>query len=137
MRRAPGQRTTARTDDDVLTTTAERRGIGTAVEPPVPAPSAPTAPSALPKTPTPLPDPAAARHAALTLLISSTLFAVMAALTKVATRRLPGPEVALMRFAAGVVLTAAAVAIGSARIRPRRWAWLGARGFFGGVSVVT
>ena len=100
--------------------------------------AAPRSPSRTP-TPalTPLPDPAAARHAALTLLISSTLFAVMAALTKVATRRLPGPEVALMRFLAGVILTGAAVAIGSARIRPRRWAWLGARGFFGGVSVVT
>jgi drug/metabolite transporter (DMT)-like permease len=71
------------------------------------------------------------------LLISSTLFAIMAALTKVATRRLPGAEVALMRFLAGVVLTGAAVAVGTARIRPRRWAWLGARGFFGGVSVVT
>ena len=52
----------------------------------------------------------------MTLLISSTLFAVMAAGTKLATRRLPGAEVALVRFLTGVVVTAAAVGIGVARI---------------------
>lgn len=78
-----------------------------------------------------------ARRAALTLLVSSTLFAVMAAMTKAATRRLPGAEVALVRFVAGILLTAGAVALGKASIRPRRWGWLGARGFFGGVSVIT
>jgi len=98
--------------------------------------------SSLRRTPTPTPtpgppDPALARRAALTLIVSSTLFAIMAALTKAATRRLPGPEVALMRFLAGVLLTAGVVAVGAARIRPRRWGWLAARGFFGGVSVVT
>jgi drug/metabolite transporter (DMT)-like permease len=61
----------------------------------------------------------------------------MAAGTKLATRRLPGAEVALVRFLTGVVVTAAAVGIGVARIRPSRWGWLVARGFFGGVAVVT
>lgn len=83
------------------------------------------------------PDPAAARRAALALLISSTLFAIMGALTKAATRRLPGAEVALFRFLTGIVLTAGVVAAGAAHIRPRRWGWLAARGFFGGVAVVT
>ncbi len=60
----------------------------------------------------------------------------MAAGTKLATRRLPGAEVALVRFLAGIVVTAAAVGVGAARIRPSRWGWLVARGFFGGVAVV-
>jgi drug/metabolite transporter (DMT)-like permease len=69
-------------------------------------------------------------------VISSTLFALMAAGAKLATRRLPGPEVALVRFVVGIVVTGVAVAIGAARIRPRRWGWLAARGVFGGTAVV-
>ena len=72
----------------------------------------------------------------MTLVISSTLFAVMAAGAKLATRRLPGPEVALARFVVGIVVTIVAVAIGAARVRPRRWGWLAARGIFGGSAVV-
>ena len=79
----------------------------------------------------------APRRAALTLVISSTLFALMAAGAKLAMRRLPGPEVALVRFLTGIVVTAGAVVIGTAQIRPRRWGWLVARGIFGGVAVVT
>jgi drug/metabolite transporter (DMT)-like permease len=70
------------------------------------------------------------------LLMSSTLFAVMAAGTKAVTRRLPGSEVSLVRFAAGVVVVALAVALGRAQVRPRRWDWLAVRGLFGGVAVV-
>lgn len=61
----------------------------------------------------------------------------MAAGTKLATRRLPGPEIALARFIVGVVVTMAVVATGAAHIRPSRWGWLAARGLFGGISVVT
>src|SRR5262245_913117 len=89
--------------------------------PNVPDPSRSPPPAARTPTPPPTPDPAVARHAALTLLISSTLFAIMAALTKVATHRLPGPEVALFRFIAGILMTAGAVVAGVAHIRPRRW----------------
>ena len=64
-------------------------------------------------------DPALVRRSALALIVSSTLFAIMAALTKSATHRLPGPEVALLRFLAGVLLTGGAVAVGAARIRRR------------------
>jgi drug/metabolite transporter (DMT)-like permease len=71
------------------------------------------------------------------LLVSSALFAVMAAGTKMVTRRLPGAEVSLVRFAAGVVVVAIAVALGRAQVRPRRWDWLLLRGLFGGISVVT
>jgi len=79
----------------------------------------------------------AARAAATRLVLSSTLFAVMAAGTKVVTRRLPGAEVSLVRFVAGVVVVALAVALGRAQLRPRRWDWLLLRGLFGGLSVVS
>jgi drug/metabolite transporter (DMT)-like permease len=78
-----------------------------------------------------------ARAAALRLLLSSLLFAVMAAGAKLATRRLPGPEVALVRFVVGTFAVAGAAGLGFARIRPRRWRWLLMRGVFGGLSVIT
>jgi drug/metabolite transporter (DMT)-like permease len=71
------------------------------------------------------------------LVLSSTLFAVMATGTKMVTHRLPGAEVALVRFVAGILLVTAVVAMGRAQVRPRRWAWLLVRGLFGGVAVVT
>jgi len=70
------------------------------------------------------------------LLASSTLFALMAAGTKLATRRFPGPEVALVRFVTGIAVTAVAALAGRARLRPRRLGWLFTRGFFGGSAVV-
>lgn len=81
-------------------------------------------------------DPAEARRAALLLLVSSSLFAVMAVGTKRATRTFPGPQVALVRFLTGVAITALAVVTGSVSIRPRRWGWLLTRGLFGGSAVV-
>lgn len=59
----------------------------------------------------------------------------MAVMTRVVSRRIPGPEVALFRFALGVVAVAIAAAAGRAVMRPRRWGWLFARGLFGGVAV--
>jgi len=60
----------------------------------------------------------------------------MALLAKLASRRNPGPQVALVRFAVGVAATAVAWSAGKAVIRPRRWGWLAARGFFGGTAVM-
>jgi drug/metabolite transporter (DMT)-like permease len=77
-----------------------------------------------------------ARRAAGRLVLSSSLFAVMAVLAKVIARRIPGAEVAFVRFAAGVVVTVGLWAAGRVDIQPRRWRWLAARGFFGGTAVL-
>jgi drug/metabolite transporter (DMT)-like permease len=68
--------------------------------------------------------------------VSSLLFAVMAVAAKLIAPRIPGPQAALVRFALGVAITAIAFASGRAVIRPRRWGWLLARGFFGGIAVM-
>jgi drug/metabolite transporter (DMT)-like permease len=75
-------------------------------------------------------------RAALTLIVSSAMFATMALAAKVVARRIPGPQVALVRFAAGVLVTAVAWLSRRVVIRPRRWGWLLARGFFGGTAVL-
>jgi drug/metabolite transporter (DMT)-like permease len=77
-----------------------------------------------------------ARGAALRLVGSSTLFAIMAVLAKVVSRHIPGPQAASVRFATGIVMTGIAWATGRADIRPTRWRWLAARGLFGGSAVV-
>lgn len=77
------------------------------------------------------------RRAALQLVASSTLFACMALATKQVAGRVPGPQVAMIRFAAGVVAAVVALAAGRIEIRPQRWGWLFLRGFFGGIAVLT
>jgi drug/metabolite transporter (DMT)-like permease len=76
------------------------------------------------------------RRAAFLLLISSSLFSLMAAGTKLATHRFPGPQIALVRFLTGVLVTGLAIGTGRVATRPRRWGWLFTRGFFGGSAVV-
>ena len=71
---------------------------------------------------------------ALTILaLCSVLFAVMAAIAKAATLRLPGPQVAFVRFLFGL----AACAVVSVRrpMRPRNTMGLVWRGVFGGTAV--
>lgn len=77
-----------------------------------------------------------ARGAALRLVLSSSLFAIMAVLAKLASHSVPATEAAFVRFATGVVITGVMWAAGRADLRPRRWGWLFARGFFGGTAVV-
>ena len=76
----------------------------------------------------------AARAAPLVLVASSLLFAGMAMLAKAAARRLPGPEVALVRFLIGI----ACVGIASRfhPLRPKNLRGLVARGAFGGAAVL-
>jgi drug/metabolite transporter (DMT)-like permease len=67
---------------------------------------------------------------------SSALFAAMAVLAKVVSPRIPGPEIAFLRFALGAAVVGVAWAAGWIVVRPRRWRWLVSRGFFGGLSVL-
>ena len=69
-------------------------------------------------------------------MLSSSLFAFMAVLAKLASRHVPATEAAFVRFATGVVVTGAMWVTGRIDLRPRRWGWLVARGFFGGTAVV-
>jgi drug/metabolite transporter (DMT)-like permease len=77
-----------------------------------------------------------ARRAALRLVLSSALFAVMALMAKLVSRHIPGPQAASVRFATGVVVTGVLWSAGRVQIRPRRWGWLVARGVFGGTAVL-
>ena len=77
-----------------------------------------------------------ARRASASLLVSATLFAVMAMLARQVSRSIPGPQVALVRFCVGVLAVAGAWAIFRVELRPHRWRWLLVRGFFGGTAVL-
>jgi drug/metabolite transporter (DMT)-like permease len=65
---------------------------------------------------------------------ASLLFGVMAILVKGAAVRLPGPEVAFIRFAVGLAAVAAAAT--RVRMRARNWRGLFWRGAFGGAAVL-
>ena len=67
------------------------------------------------------------------IALASVLFAVMAMLAKRSTLRLPGQEVAFIRFAVGLV--ACAVAATRMRLRARNWTGLLLRGGLGGLAV--
>jgi drug/metabolite transporter (DMT)-like permease len=69
------------------------------------------------------------------LVVSALLFGLMAFVAKQASARLPGPEVAFVRFVVGLVAVAVAVA-GGLRLRPVNWTGLFLRGFFGGLAVL-
>jgi drug/metabolite transporter (DMT)-like permease len=79
--------------------------------------------------------PAHTRQALLTLVSSAFLFGIMAVTARIASRRIPGPEVAMVRFAIGIVVVLVAWAAGRATLRPKRWGWLLLRGIFGGTAV--
>lgn len=72
--------------------------------------------------------------AALTVTLSAVLFAVMAAVAKRAAVRLPGPEIAFIRFSIGIL--AVALAATRVRLRARNWRGLFWRGAFGGAAVL-
>jgi drug/metabolite transporter (DMT)-like permease len=80
-----------------------------------------------------VPRPARA-PAALVLALASLLFAVMALFAKRACARLPGSEVAFVRFVVGLLATAAAAT--RVRLRASNWNGLLLRGAFGGAAVL-
>ena len=72
--------------------------------------------------------------AALTLAAASILFAAMALVAKRACARIPGPEVAFVRFLVGIV--AVMLAATRYRLRAKNWIGLLLRGGFGGAAVL-
>ena len=77
-----------------------------------------------------------ARRASLTALASSSLFAAMAMVARLVSHNIPGPEVALVRFAAGIAAVLVAFAAFRVDLRPQRWGWLISRGVFGGTAAL-
>jgi drug/metabolite transporter (DMT)-like permease len=71
---------------------------------------------------------------ALLLTVAALLFGVMATLAKRAAVRLPGPEVAFVRFVVGMAACAAAAT--RIRMRASNWTGLFLRGAFGGAAVL-
>lgn len=76
-----------------------------------------------------------ASAALASLVLASVLFGVMAFIAKRATVRLPGPQVACVRFLVGIAAVVAARASGI-RLRPVNWWGLFLRGAFGGAAVL-
>ncbi len=76
--------------------------------------------------------PLASATALMTL--AALLFGVMAILAKAAAARLPGPEIAFVRFSVGLI--ACGVAATRIRMRAHNWRGLGLRGVLGGAAVL-
>jgi drug/metabolite transporter (DMT)-like permease len=79
-------------------------------------------------------DSARRSSAALVMAGSSILFALMAVSAKRVSTRLPGAEIAFVRFLVGIVATA--IAATRVRLRARNWRGLFLRGAFGGAAVL-
>ncbi|HEY5610403.1 MAG TPA: DMT family transporter, partial [Thermoanaerobaculia bacterium] len=76
------------------------------------------------------------RRAILIFLLSASLFGVMAFTAKIATARIPGAQVAMVRFAIGLVPVLISPSIRRAAVRFQRLDLLFYRGFFGGIAVL-
>jgi drug/metabolite transporter (DMT)-like permease len=79
-------------------------------------------------------NPRASRPAAALMASSALLFGVMAILAKGAAHRLPGYEIAFIRFAVGCAAVAGAAT--RYRLRAHNWRGLFWRGAFGGCAVL-
>ena len=76
------------------------------------------------------------RQASLLALAASGLFATMAMIVRLLSRTVPGPEIALVRFATGIAVVLGALIFLHVDLRPRRWRWLVSRGIFGGAAAL-
>jgi drug/metabolite transporter (DMT)-like permease len=70
------------------------------------------------------------------LVVSSLVFGAMAFVAKLATARLPGAQVALVRFLVGTAAVAVAGFGFGVRMRPHNLRGLALRGLFGGIAVL-
>ncbi len=76
------------------------------------------------------------RRASLHLLISATLFGLMALGARLVSARIPGSQMAFVRFASGVVTVLIAWSRFGVALQPSRWGWLFVRGTAGGLAVL-
>jgi len=60
----------------------------------------------------------------------------MAMVARLLSRTIPGPQIAMVRFATGVTVVLLLLASLQIRLKPRRWGWLVSRGVFGGSAVL-
>lgn len=81
-------------------------------------------------------DHAATRRALLTMVASATMFGCMAFSAKIASERLSGPQVAMVRFAVGLLPVFAVPQYRRAAMHFQRLDLLFYRGFFGGIAVL-
>jgi drug/metabolite transporter (DMT)-like permease len=70
-------------------------------------------------------------------LLAAALFATMAMGVRSLSGRIPGPQIASVRFATGLVVVALVGVFGRVDLRPRRWGWLTSRGIAGGLAVIS
>jgi drug/metabolite transporter (DMT)-like permease len=77
-----------------------------------------------------------ARRASWLALGASGLFTTMAMLARLLGRTVPGQEIALVRFATGIVIVLGVLVVLRIELRPRRWGWLLSRGVFGGTAAL-
>jgi drug/metabolite transporter (DMT)-like permease len=80
--------------------------------------------------------PSAEKRAIASSLLAAALFAAMALGVRSLSGRIPGPQIASVRFATGLVVVALVGLFGRVDLRPRRWGWLTSRGIAGGLAVV-
>ena len=78
----------------------------------------------------------ATRRALLIMAASATMFGCMAFAAKIASARLSGPEVAMVRFAVGLLPVIVVSRYRRAAMRFQRLDLLFYRGFFGGIAVL-
>jgi len=76
------------------------------------------------------------RRASFNLLISATLFGLMALGARLISARIPGSQMAFVRFASGVVTVFIAWSRFDVVLQPTRWGWLFVRGTAGGLAVL-
>ncbi len=81
-------------------------------------------------------DRRATRRALLTMVASATMFGCMAFAAKIASERISGPEVAMVRFGVGLLPVLLVARWRRAAMRFERVDLLLYRGFFGGVAVL-
>ncbi|MBN2575651.1 MAG: DMT family transporter [Deltaproteobacteria bacterium] len=82
-------------------------------------------------------DPRSGTHnASLVALAATGFFATMGMVARLLSRSFPGTQIAMVRFAVGVVVVLLLLPILRSGLRPQRWGWLLSRGVFGSTAAL-